>query len=141
MRSINRYPTRRLLILLVGFLLTFFAGCYTTVLVDPLSIRSDTTKDIVIATRSGEKISFEGGSYSFASDSSGRMFIKGEGRSQHRIASQDEPFSGTVSGDDIVSVQTYEKSTLFYFSVIAGAVVTVGWVVFLLTFGRMGNVG
>lgn len=108
----------------VVVLAVIVGGCYNQVLLNTDSIGDATTGDIVVSTRDGRKVSFSSGSYSIVTDTTGRKVVKGTGRMQPRLSAPDEPFVGQIPIDEVESIHCLEKSTLFYFSVVAGVAAT-----------------
>ena len=117
------------------------AGCYNQVLLHPETVELDTTKDVVISTNDGRRISFSGGSYSVSSDTLGRMLVVGTGRVLARASTQDEPFSGQVPSQEIFEIHSSEKSALYYTSIALGAAATAYCIYLMIVLGSGRGLG
>ena len=122
-----------------GFLA--LAGCYNQVLLSSETVQLDTTKDIVVSTKDGRKISFSGGSYSISPDTMAQMLLEGTGRVLARASTQDEPFSGQVPFREILEIHSSEKSALYYTSIVVGAAATAYCIYLMIVLGSGRGLG
>jgi hypothetical protein len=111
---------RGISILIIMNLALISGGCYTQLLLSKDSLGENVARDIVVVTKDGRRVSFSQGEYSMTSDTTGRRMLQGKGRIQPRLSAPDEPFVGTIPMEEIDSIHSPEKSTLFYVSIAAG---------------------
>jgi hypothetical protein len=112
-------------------------GCFQSVLLTPSAIESNNEADIVVTTKQGHYINFNGHEYDLTTDEDGRQVVQGKGREYRNGGSQSEVFEGSISVDDIERISTSRKTTMFYVTVgVAAAAIGCFLVLTLALHGR-----
>jgi hypothetical protein len=112
-------------IIILFILLVLFVGCVNTEIVRPDILANDTTKDIVVTTKSGKSIRLYAGDYRMVQVDTTK-YINGKGtilKENNKILTT--PFNGSISFAEIIQLETHEKSVFYYsaYYLFAGAVV------------------
>jgi hypothetical protein len=117
--------------------MVLLGGCVTTNSIRPEDLEHDTSKEIFLKTRDGRTIRMFAGDYGLV-DSSNVLILCGKG---HLFLNPEKTdyarFQGTISLQEIVSIETREK-TIFYYTgpIILGFSVLLVIVVMIILNGR-----